>query len=383
MRQIARIAAWFVALVVLLPLCSCKPQEHRAKDIVIKLGVVGPFEGSNAHIGEMIMNSVKLYFRENPIPGVRVDLVPVDCKSNPPDAVAALQAVAPDQDIVGLIAFYHSSTALAGKPIIQEAHIPTLIYSASNPTVTDNAPYYFRLVPTDDNQAVVLADYARELGAKKVGILYHADEYGKGLSDGFQNLAKANGLEIVSAQSYDATTVDFRPMLTVLKSKRPDVIVICGFVEKSIAILNQAAERQIVAKFLAGDGTFNEEQLVRGAGQNAEGVYVAAPYVFDDSNPKNRAFLEAYWKECSHGGKQQKPASWAAFAYDASGILADALRAGHYTRESIYKYCRSIDTKDRAYNGITGLTYFGPQGNAVGRKFRLAVVRNGKFEVVK
>ena len=83
------------------------------------------------------------------------ELVQIDTKSNPADAVAALQTTVADQSFVALIGFYHSSTALASKPIIHEARIPTLIYSASNPAVTDVAPYYYRLVPTDDSQAVV------------------------------------------------------------------------------------------------------------------------------------------------------------------------------------------------------------------------------------
>jgi ABC-type branched-chain amino acid transport systems, periplasmic component len=306
----------------LLISCNGKTNSNSAD---IKIGVVGPFEGPNSHIGKLIMNSVKLYFERNRNDTFNVSLVPIDTKSNPADTVAALQATVSDQQLVALIAFYHSSTALAGKPIITEAKLPTLIYSASNPAVTDSAPFYFRLVPTDDNQAIVLADYAKDLGTRSAAIFYYADEYGKGLSDGIQQRAKENGLNIVSVQSYDATTTDFRPMLTLVKAKNPDAVFICGFVDKSIAILNQAAEKGLRTKFIAGDGTFNEEQLMQGAGSNAEGVYVAAPYVFDETNQKNKDFLEAYWSTYSNGNRQ-KPASWCAFAYDAAAIIDKAFR---------------------------------------------------------
>ena len=348
----------------------------------LKIGVVGPFEGPNAHIGKMIMNSVKLYFDRSGAEGNYISLIPVDTKSDPAAAVAALQAVVPDQQLDALIAFYHSSTALAGKPLIQEAKLPTIIYSASNPAVTDNAPYFFRLVPTDDNQAVVLGDLAKTLGARKAAILYYADEYGKGLSDGIQTRVKQNGINVVSVQSYNATTTDFRPLLTVVKGENPDAVFICGFVEKSIAILNQAAEQGLKTKFLAGDGTFNEEQLIAGAGRNAEGVYVAAPYVFDESNQENKDFLEAYWKAYQPEGKRQKPASWSAFAYDAAGILGRALSSGHHDRASIYRYLQGMKTPQAGYDGVTGLTYFNDKGDAVGRNFRLAIVRNQQFSIL-
>ena len=349
----------------------------------IKVGVEGPFEGPNAHIGRMIMNSVKLYFDQHHPDGFKVTLVPIDDKSNPADAVSALQAVVGDPKLVALVAFYNSSTALAGKPIIQEGKLPTLIYSASNPKVTDNAPYYFRLVPTDDNQAIGLSDYAKKLGAKRAAILYYADEYGKGLADGIQARAGADGYEIVSTQSYDTATTDFRPVLTVIKGKSPDVVFICGFVEKSIAILNQAAERGLKSKFLAGDGTFNEEQLIQGAGKNAEGVYVAAPYVFDETNEKNKSFLDGYWSANDKGGSRQKPASWTAFAYDASGILDAAFRSGHRDRASIQRFLKDMNSSQKGYDGITGLTYFNAKGDAVGRQFSLAVVKNQQFAAAK
>jgi branched-chain amino acid transport system substrate-binding protein len=327
----------------------------------------------------MIMKSVKLYFDQHKTDGLTIKLIPIDDKSNPADAVSALQAVAADPQLVGLIAFYNSSTALAGKPILQEAQMPTLIYSASNPKVTDDAPYYFRLVPTDDNQAIGLSDYAKKLGAKKAAILYYADEYGKGLADGIQARAGSDGYQIVSVQSYDTATTDFRPVLTVVKGKNPDVVFICGFVEKSIAILNQAAERGLKSKFLAGDGTFDEQQLMQGAGKNAEGLYVAAPYVFDETNEKNKSFLDAYWTAYEKGGSKQKPASWTAFAYDAAGILETAFRAGHRDRASIHQFLKDMNSPQKGYDGITGLTYFNPKGDAVGRQFRLAVVKNQQF----
>jgi branched-chain amino acid transport system substrate-binding protein len=156
-------------------------------------------------------------------------------------------------------------------------------------------------------------------------------------------------------------------------------VLICGFVDKTTIILNQAADQGFRAKFLAGDGTFNEQELVRGAGANAEGVYVAAPYVFDESNAKARSFLDAYWASFPGDGSQLKPASWTAFAYDAAGILARGLKEGHRTRADLHRYLRAINTPQTGYDGVAGLTYFNARGDAVRRQFQLAVVKGGRF----
>lgn len=362
-----------------------KDSDTTAVREIIRIGVVAPFEGSNAHIGKMIMRSVTLYFDQQEYPGLDVRVVPIDTRSSPTDASIAIQSAVADPDMVALIAFYHSSTALACKTIINESRIPTIIYSASNPTVTDEAPYYFRLVPRDDSQSQVLAGFAKDLNASSITILYYADEYGKGLADGIREEAGQLGLSVADVESYDATTTDFRPVLTVLKESEPDVIMICGFVEKSIAILNQAAERGVQATFLAGDGTFNEEQLIAGAGPNAEGVYVAAPYVFDDGNIDNQAFLKAYADASSSQGAdgEHNPASWAAFAYDAAGIFGQAIIANRRDRESIVAFLKAMNSEERAYKGIVGPIYFDDRGDAVGRTFQLAVVRNGRFVPAK
>jgi branched-chain amino acid transport system substrate-binding protein len=168
-----------------------------------------------------------------------------------------------------------------------------------------------------------------------------------------------------------------------MKRKNPEVVVICGFVEKSIVILNQATEVGLKTTFLCGDGTFNEEQLIQGAGANAEGVFVAAPYVFDDLNTKNKEFLEAYWNAYAKNGPKEKPASWSAFAYDASAIFDKALKSGHRDRASIYQYLREMDAPGKGFDGVTGLTYFNDKGDAVNRQFRLAVVRDKHFIAVK
>jgi branched-chain amino acid transport system substrate-binding protein len=362
---------------------SCTKKETSSGKVV-KIGVVAPFEGTNAHIGEIIFNSVKLFYKDaKPIPGMNIKLVPIDSKSSTTAVVAAVQTAVADPELAAIIGFYHSSTALASKTIIKEAKVPTLIYSASNPTVTDDTSYYFRLVPTDDNQAIVLADYAKKIGAKSVAILYFADEYGKGLRDGIKAATDKLGIKVVSSDSYDATTSEFRPMLSVIKSKKPDAIIICGFVEKSIAILNQAAEKGMKGPFLAGDGTFNEEQLIKGAGANAEGVYVAAPYVFNESNPANKKFLEDYWAAYDKDQSKKKPASWSAFAYDAADILYKALQQGKTTRQDIQGYLKAINSEANAQKGITGTIYFNAKGDAVGKDFRLARVKDGKFVAVE
>jgi branched-chain amino acid transport system substrate-binding protein len=367
----------FISLIAIVFVIGCTNQVQTKK-----IGVIAPFEGSNAHIGQMILNSVKLVFTKQVCDSLGIEIIPIDTKSDPSYAVTSLRTALADTSFISFIGFYHSSTALACKNIIASSKIPTLIYSASNPTVTENTDYYFRLVPTDDNQAIILADYAKKLNAKTIAILYYADEYGKGLSEGIKARAKVNGLIILDEHSYDATLNDFRPILSVVKDKNPDVIIICGFVEKSIEIINQAAEKGITATILAGDGTFNEDQLISNTGQNSEGIYVAAPYVFNESNSRNLDFLHKYWTTYNIADKR-KPASWTAFAFDGANIVLQGLKVGKSNKYELFSFYKSMNSPETSFDGITGKIYFDTQGDAKNRNFSLAQVKDQIFQSVE
>ena len=84
-------------------------------------------------------------------------------------------------------------------------------------------------------------------------------------------------------------------------------------------------------------------------------------------------FVEAV-KEASG----REPDAWAALSYDAAMLLAQAMRDGASTRRAIQQYLAAITTKENAYDGLTGLTYFDENGDCVKEVFK-SVVQNGKF----
>ena len=54
---------------------------------------------------------------------------------------------------------------------------------------------YFRVVPTDDLQGAVAAEWCKELGAKKVFVMHDRELYGKGIADVFRRTAQPWAVE--------------------------------------------------------------------------------------------------------------------------------------------------------------------------------------------
>jgi branched-chain amino acid transport system substrate-binding protein len=352
------------------------------KDDTIKVGVIAPFTGPNAHIGTLIKNATNLYFddlnKSGGINGKQIKLVFGDDASSPEQAVKAVQQLVEDKNVIALIAHYNSSCALATKQLVAEAQIPLITYSASNVEVTLNNKWVFRDVPTDASQAIALANFAQKLGARSAVILFFNDDYGKGLADGIKKRAMEIKLPIIAEQSYDQGTTNFRPQISVLKSKKPDVTFICGFVQESQAIILQARESEFKTTFLCGDGTFNVK-LIENAGSSAEGVYVASPLVYNENDPTVKTFLDKYRNKFNSPGDLTLPDAWGSFAYDCCGVVTVAVKAVGPDRSKIRDYWESMNTKEKAYSGVTGLTWFDKNGDSAERLFMLALVKDKQF----
>jgi branched-chain amino acid transport system substrate-binding protein len=95
----------------------------------------------------------------------------------------------------------------------------------------------------------------------------------------------------------------------------------------------------------------------------------------EDPNPAARAFVAAFRKKFNHD-----PEAHAALAYDATKLVAHALRERGADRKAVRDYLRAL-TRATAVPGITGPAYFEETGDPVGIRFRVGRVQNGLLKV--
>ena len=381
---------WLVGLLVVgfVSVLGCQPpsKDKQAAPSEVRVAVAGPFTGNAAAFGEMIKRGAELKAKEineaGGINGMKLRLIFGDDTGTEKEARAVATRFATDRRILAVVGHFNSACSLAGKGIYKENGIVALSPGSTNVSVCEGSDWTFRNLYRDDFQGQFIAKYIKNSLEvfKSVAILFDNDDYGRGLRDGFSAAAEEIGLNVVASEAYDRDNTDFKAQLTSIKAKNPDIIFISGLYGQAGLIAKQAREAGITAQFFGADGVDSPDFLII-AGAAAEGTYLTTPFTFDLGGEKAQQVAVAF--ENDYG---VLPDTWAALTYDAMGMIADAIGKTYNkdatlaeNRKAIRDHLASLDTVEKGYKGITGLTYFDKNGDTVNKPAYVKVIKDGEF----
>ncbi len=341
----------------------------------IYIPVASPYTGQLASFGEGVKNGALLKADElnaaGGINGNKVEIQLEDELCDPKEAASVATKLAKDPKYSIIIGHLCSSATLAALPIYRDAKLPAITPASTNVNIGKMSPYYFRNVYKDDFQGFFLAKYVHKIkNFKKIVIFYEVNDYSMGLMLAFMLEAKKLGIEILGTEAFTSETTDFKPQLTKFKMLKPDAVFIPGYAPQGTLIIGQATSMGFKVNFFGADGLDDELMLKN---QNAEGLFVTTPFLPDKAGAQAESFIKAY------KAKYNKEPNWfAANTYDAVGIAAAAMKAVGLKREDITKYLAGIDTKEKAYEGVTGKTYFDANGDCLKDAF-IKTIKDGKW----
>jgi len=350
----------------------------------IVIAVAGPMTGSAAAFGEMIKAGAELKQQEiNDAGGINGKMVKFqieDDKGLAAEATSVSRKLAADSNVLAVVGHFNSDCSLAAKQEYNRVGIVGLSPGSTNVDVCQGGEWTFRNLYRDDQQGSFLADFAKEaLKLSTVAILHESDNYGTGLKEAFEAQAKKNGLKIVAVESYQrGRTQDFKPHMTKIKSAGAEGVFISGlFNEAALAIKAAKNDLGIEVPFFGGDG-LSSPDLLSTAGAAANGTYVTTPFVFGTGkeSAKAKAFFDGFKKM-----HNKEPDTWAALTYDACGQILDAIAKGATDRAGIKAHLAAQTSKDKGFDGVTGVTYFDENGDCVGKPIYVTQVIDGKFGV--
>lgn len=226
--------------IVLTPLfLSLIASAAMAEDQLIKIGHVAPLSGQIAHLGKDNENGARMAIDALNAKGVTIAgkkvkfvLLPEDDAANPQQATTVAQKLV-DAKVSGVIGHLNSGTTIPASKIYNDAGIPQISPSATNPKYTQQGfKGAFRVVANDGQLGGTLGRYAAgTMGAKNVAIIDDRTAYGQGVADEFAKAAKAAGVNLVSRQYTNDKATDFNAILTTIKSKNPDVVFLAAWMQ--------------------------------------------------------------------------------------------------------------------------------------------------------
>lgn len=358
---------------------SCKKQGGETSNTV-RIGVFEPMTGANAAGGALEIEGIKFANELWPTVMVgdteyKVELITVDNKSDKVEAANAAQRLVDKEKVHVMLGSWGSGYSIAAGPIVQDAKVPAIGLSCTNPLVTQGNPYYFRVCFIDPFQGTVMATYAHNNVGAKTAVLIRevSNDYSVGLAKFFADTFTAltgNPDSILAELNYNTGDQDFTAQLTTIKAKNPDVIFAPGNYTESALIMKQARELGISAQFLGGD-TWETPELIDVGKDAVEGCVLST--FFDAAGATSdlaKTFLEKYDEQY-----KRIPAAVTALGFDGYRLALDAIsRAGSLDTEKI----RDAIAATKDFEGVAGTVTLDENGDATKSAF-IKTVKDGDF----
>jgi branched-chain amino acid transport system substrate-binding protein len=341
----------------------------------ILVGYYGDLSGRTSSFGQSTKNGVEMAADEinkaGGINGRQIQIITEDDQGEPNKAATVVTKLINQDKVQALLGEVASSNTLAAAPKAQEAKVPMISPSSTNPAVTQVGDYIFRVCFIDPFQGEVMAKFAaNNLKAKRAAILYDFNsDYSRGLYQFFKRSFTGLGGQIVSEQSYTQGDRDFSGQLTAIRAANVDVIYVPGYYGEVGVIANQTKQLGIKAPLLGGDG-WDAPQLWQLGGAALNGDYISNHYSIDDPSPTIQKFVADY-----KGRYHILPDALAALGYDSMKVLGDAIkRAGGTDSAKL----RDAIAQTQKFPGVTGQITIDADRNAV-KPAAVLKLQNSKF----
>lgn len=351
MRKALAMLLAFAAL-TLSAAAGCKDKgTDQAQTDEIKIGVFLSLSGDNADFGKTTRNGIELAVEEinakGGVGGKKLVLVVKDTRSSPEQAQTVAKELASQDKVAVAIGSVESGQSIKAAPVFQEAGIPMVSPSSTNPEVTKQGDGIFRVCYLDDFQGAACAAFAyKDLEFRKAAIIFaQDDDYSKGLATFFRKSFTDLGGTIVEEAAFQGKASEFKDQVTKIAAAKPDVIFAPVYYGSIGLIARDFRKQGVKAPLLGGDG-WESPQLIQLAGETLEGCYFGYHYDPEDSDPKVQNYLKAY--KAKFG---TEPNSLSALGYDAVYTVVKAIEIGGGPASAQIK---DGLTKVKDFPGVTG-----------------------------
>jgi branched-chain amino acid transport system substrate-binding protein len=290
-------------------------------------------------------------------------------------------AYAANDKLIGVIGTFNSGCAAIIIPVLNEAAdggIPMVSPANTWPCLTVNLPggcaaeepdkfypsgtrNYVRVAPSDDYQGAAVAEFAKNIGVKKVFVLNDKEAYGLGVATTFRKAAEFVGLEVAGFEAWDPKASSYEALFKRIEGTGADAVFLGGLTDENggqvikdkVAVLGPNDGK---VKLLAPDG-FTQQSTIDEAGPASAGMFMSIAGVpieeFKGSALEFKEGLEA-------GPLKGEPIDpYAIYGGQAVQVLLDAIEASDGSRSDVIAKLFETDVTD----GLIGSFTFNENGD--------------------
>ena len=337
------------------PAAAPAPQET-----TVRIGHAAPLTGGIAHLGKDNENGARLAIDQANAKGmtiggakVKFELLAEDDEEKPDRGPIIAQKFV-DAKVAGVVGHLNSGVTIPASAVLNQAGIPMISGSATNPKLTEQGfKNVFRVVGRDDQQGPAIASYlASTYKLKTVAVIDDATAYGEGLANEVEKSLKAAGVNVLPRERGTKDTRDWKAVLTKLRARNPDAVFYGGMDATGGPLLKQGRELGIKAVFAFGDGGCTDKMAELAGEKNAEGMICSQAGI--PVQAASKAFLDAYKAKFN-----MEPILYAPFTYDSANLLIAAMQKAGSVEPA--KYLPALAASE--HKGASGTIRFDDKGD--------------------
>ncbi len=370
--QFKKLFVWFLVLSSIFYFSGVAPAAKSSNTVTI--GVFLPMTGSSELYGQTEWAGIKIANQIKPIVlGKKVKLILVDTKSDKTEAANAVSKLIKKNRVCAIIGEAINENTLAGAQIAEKARIPIISPSATNPIITQNRTYVFRVCFSDPFQGEAAAKYAYNImGARKAAVMIDiAQDYCTDLSNSFVKSFINMGGKIAATTYCQKGDRDFTVQLSAIMAAKSDVLYLPNYYTEDALTCKQAAELGMKIPILSADGA-RAKELIEIGKKDVEGLTLTWHFAREGAETDlAKKYIKAFETK-----NEREVGTFDALGADAYFVLLDAIERAKSTRGSRIKTALA-DTRE--FKGVSGNITIGDDGNAI-KSTVILQVKDGGFK---
>jgi len=312
-------------------------------------------------------------------------------------ATALATEAASTNDLVAYIGTFNSGAAKIVIPVLCTAGIAMISPANTYPGLTKpgkgeaNEPgvyypngckhNYFRVIPADDLQGDAGANWASQLGAKKVYVLDDTEIYGKGVADVFEASAPNYGLTVLGHDQAPGKSTDFKALAAKIADAGPDLVYYGGITQNNAGQLWKDLKEAMPDVMIMGPDGIYEDAFIEAAGDAAEGTLLT----FGGTTADQYTGDAAKWRDDFKAKYGENAVEvYTIYGYEAANVTLAAIekasKAGAKDAKALRDGTRDQLAATKDFKGVLGTWSFDENGDTSNKLFSGTKVVGGKFE---
>lgn len=153
-----------------------------------------------------------------------------------------------------LLGPYGSPLTLPASSVSEKYGIPMIEGGGASGNIFNRGyKYIFGTLPKAENYFASTIEMATKINPKPrtAALLFANDAFDRSVADGSRGWLKKFGIELVYDQMYAPDTQDFSSMITAVKAKNVDMVLVAGHTENSLNFIKQAKSLGFAPKMYA------------------------------------------------------------------------------------------------------------------------------------